>query len=328
MAIITDSIVIDLIIALVTLLFFIYRWLASINNFWKDRGVHYVKPLLLFGNYKDIILAKRPVLDVQLDIYNKLEGEKFGGYHEMISPVLMVRDPELIEKVLIKDFSHFVDRQGSLVDIESEPLSAGLSLLTGNQWRHMRYKLTPTFTSGKLKGMFEQMYNCGDELVKELEKVTVTGEAVESKTVMSLFSSDVIASCALGLQFKHDSEDGVKFRKMAEILFKPTRVQMLKFLLANYSAKLGKLLGAVNFPKDVSQYFLNMTKATIDYRQKNNIKRNDFLQFLLTLREQEKSGKPINVNQELMEEDAYLKQEEYKLTSDEDKLGKLLICYV
>lgn len=329
MALITYSFYIDFLILLCTLLAFLYAFLSSKNNYWKNRGIPYVKPTLLFGNLKDTVLGRKNLIEVHHDIYNKLHGERFGGYYELISPSLLVRDPELIEKILIKDFVHFMDRGFGDPDPEYEPLSTSLSELNGLQWRSMRYKLTPTFTSGKLKGMFEQICNCGQELTSELKNYSESGEAVEAKTVLTLFTTEVIASCAFGLQFKHDSKEGKEFKEMANKVFAPSRKQVLRVICYMSFRKLAKKFGVSRFPPGFNEYFLNIVKTTIEYREKNNVKRNDFLQLLLALKEQEKSGKTVDISQELNEEDYYLKQENYKPSeNDPNNLSKCKRPYI
>jgi cytochrome P450 family 9 len=44
-------------------------------------------------------------------IYNKLKGHKYGGVYQFMKPGVLLRDPELIKMVTVKDFEHFMDRQ-------------------------------------------------------------------------------------------------------------------------------------------------------------------------------------------------------------------------
>ncbi|XP_049762223.1 LOW QUALITY PROTEIN: cytochrome P450 6k1-like [Schistocerca cancellata] len=88
------------------------------------------------------------------NIYNHLPKERYVGFYGFHRPLLLIRDPELIRHVHIKDFGTFHDR-GLFIDDE-EPLNKHLFFLAGKKWRQLRIKLSPTFTSGKLKGMFKQ----------------------------------------------------------------------------------------------------------------------------------------------------------------------------
>jgi hypothetical protein len=46
----------------------------------------------------------------------KLNGYKYGGVFKVRQPVLLIRDPEIIKSVLVKEFNSFHDN-----DIESVP---------------------------------------------------------------------------------------------------------------------------------------------------------------------------------------------------------------
>lgn len=42
--------------------------------------------------------------------------------------------------------------------------------LEGTSWKNMRGKLTPTFTSGKLRGTFQTLINCGETFEQFLKE--------------------------------------------------------------------------------------------------------------------------------------------------------------
>jgi hypothetical protein len=46
-------------------------------------------------------------------MYFKAEGQKVFGTYVFGIPVYNIRDPELIRRILVKDFDHFVDRQAN-----------------------------------------------------------------------------------------------------------------------------------------------------------------------------------------------------------------------
>jgi cytochrome P450 family 6 len=54
---------------------------------------------------------------------------------------------------------------------------------TGQRWKELRLKMLPTFTSGKLKGMFPLMLESSDIFEKHLGKVLATNEAFEAKVL-------------------------------------------------------------------------------------------------------------------------------------------------
>lgn len=289
MSLIFDSLIYDLTIAISFLSLCLYLFFTSTFNYWKDRGVAYIKPLPVFGNLKDQMFGRKSPADLYQSFYDELKGHAYGGFFEIKSPVLLIRDPHLVEKILIKDFNHFYNR-GFPADSELDPLSANLFNLEDRTWRNLRYKLTPTFTTGKLKGMFEQICNCGGELLKTIEKESKINKGIESKPLLSAFSFEVIASVAFGLQLDKDDEGSKNFRKVVDTLFTPSKLQLMRFFVMMYSPRIAKKLRIKQLPQNLEDVVMHLIRGTLNYRRVNNINRNDFLQLMLNLQKQEKDG--------------------------------------
>lgn len=101
-------------------------------------------------------------------------------------PVLMINDPELIRQVLIKDFNKFRDR-GLYHNETVDPLTSNLFFLPGEKWRKLRAKLTPTFTSKKLKEMFLLLKETSDHLIKNADSMVKDNDIVEVKDLISRY---------------------------------------------------------------------------------------------------------------------------------------------
>jgi len=76
-------------------------------SFWKEKGVKFMKPTFPFGNMRDIILLRKPKAEVIKEFYDEFPEEPYAGIYEFLSPILLIRDPELIKQVMLKDFSYF-----------------------------------------------------------------------------------------------------------------------------------------------------------------------------------------------------------------------------
>lgn len=66
--------------------------------------------------------------------------------------------------------------------------AAHLFAIGGMKWKNLRSKLTPTFTSGKMKGMFQTLLNCGSALEQTL-KEHKSEEPIDIKQVLGKFYS-------------------------------------------------------------------------------------------------------------------------------------------
>ena len=74
-------------------------------SFWKMKGVKFIKPTFPFGNMRDIILLRKPIAEVIKELYDEFPEEPYVGIYRFLSPMLLIRDPELIKQVMVKGFS-------------------------------------------------------------------------------------------------------------------------------------------------------------------------------------------------------------------------------
>lgn len=94
----------------------------------------------------------------------------------------------------------------------------------------------------------------------------------------------ILGSCAFGLECNSFKVPDAEFRRNGRNLFKPTFKRKVRVFLVSNFPNLCKRLGVVFIPKEVSDFFLNVVKEVIDYREKNQVHRNDFMQILMDLR--------------------------------------------
>lgn len=184
--------------ALLTIAFIVgYFYVQNAFDYWKRRGFKSFSASFPFGNFGAAFRQKLSFSDVVERLYRRT-SEPFFGTYAMLRPMLVLRDPEIIRSVLIKDFQYFTDR-GVYIDEKKDPLSGHLFSMTGEKWRNMRTKLTPVFTSGKLKAMFSTMVDCGMPLVNYMDRAASKRETIEVREISARFATDIIASVAFGV---------------------------------------------------------------------------------------------------------------------------------
>jgi len=88
----------------------LYYYLTSTFNFWKSRGIPGPRPIPGFGNFKDVILTNISLGDYLTKVYNAYKDEPLIGIFDRKTPILIVKDLDLIKDILIKDFAKFADR--------------------------------------------------------------------------------------------------------------------------------------------------------------------------------------------------------------------------
>lgn len=75
------------------------------------------------------------------------------GMFDSRTPQYIVRDPEVIRKIGIKDFSHFEDHRVFTDEQTDELWGNNLLFMQGEKWRKMRTALSPAFTGSKMRQM-------------------------------------------------------------------------------------------------------------------------------------------------------------------------------
>jgi cytochrome P450 family 6 len=192
----------------------IYLVLKYVYSHWQRSGFPYKDPNIPFGNLVSVIQKKRSFGTAIFDLYNK-SHEPFIGIYLFFRPALLVRDADLVRNVLIKDFDSFHDR-GVHCDEVNDPTSANLFALPGVKWRNMRAKLTPTFTSGKLKSMMPTLLDVADVLNAHLTPKANDNQIVEMKETMTCYVLNIIGSVFFGFNVDTFADPNTEFRQIAK----------------------------------------------------------------------------------------------------------------
>lgn len=174
----------------------IYSFIKRQYTYWDYSNIPHVKSKFPYGNLEKVVKKEGSFGTAIYDIY-KQSTEPLIGIYLFFKPAILIRDPELIKNVLIKDFSYFHSR-GVYLDAKRDPMSSNLFSLEGEEWKTLRQRLTPAFTSGKLKGMFENIKLVGDALVKNFEKLAEKGAEIDIRDFAGCYVADCLASIAFG----------------------------------------------------------------------------------------------------------------------------------
>ncbi|XP_018321669.1 probable cytochrome P450 6a21 [Agrilus planipennis] len=269
-------------LTLTSLVYLYYRWCF---RYWKNRGVYTLTPSIPFGNGANKILSRTCfALDLK-DYYFilKNKGLRYGGLYFGTSPLFFVTDLDLIKDMLTTNFQHFTDHP-FFVDEKSDPLSGHLLFLKGEKWKKFRAKLSPSFTSSKIKMMFENIRKCARGLEDLIEETIAKNEIFNARDAMNRFTTDVIGSCGFGIEINSLKNPNNEFRKHGDQIFTPSFKREFFISIATYVPKLMNYLIINLHDKGQINFFFNTTKETVEYREKHNYVRKDFLQQLIQLK--------------------------------------------
>lgn len=262
-----------------------YRFSTSTFGYWRDRNVPCARPLVpLFGNLAGLALGADDQVALYRRLYNGFRGSRYGGLYQMRTPHLMVCDPALVNRVLIKDFACFTDHGMYDPGPAESPLGNGLFNMKGAQWKIMRAKLSPVFTSGKLRHMHGQIGECSGQLMRNVADRLPDDGRLEVRDLLGRYSTDVIGTCAFGLRLDAVSDERSEFRKHGKSVFAPSLRILVKELAWMISPRLRKALRIPDMPPDASRFFARAFTDTMEDRQRRSIVRNDVMQSLIQAR--------------------------------------------
>ncbi|XP_014218830.2 probable cytochrome P450 6a14 [Copidosoma floridanum] len=241
------------------------------------------KPIPLFGNFKDVILGKVHMADFIQDIYHQFASEPVVGLFASNIPILLVKDPEIIQEVLVKGFSNFSDR-GFTHHGDVDSLSQHLLYMTVDKWKPMRQKLSPVFTSTKLKEMFYSISACADNFSAYTRNLVKKNEIVDCFTLTRKYAIDVIGICAFGLETKILSQEKTEFERVSEMIFENSVKNTLKRLIRFCPNWIKKLTKPVITNHEVVNFFMSLIEKNIAFRNTNNLRRNDLVDILMDIK--------------------------------------------
>ncbi|CAH2094090.1 unnamed protein product [Euphydryas editha] len=266
-----------------SVLLYLFYHLTKNYDYWKKRNVPYLKPSILFGNYREYILFKKCLQQVAQEICQKFADEPYVGVFYGTDPALIIKDPNLIKLVLTKDFYYFNQREISQYT-HKEPITQNMFFTGGDRWKVLRQNLTSLFSSSKLKNMFYLIENCANSLDNALNKDLSNQNTIKIKSLLWRYTMDCIVTCALGINtgtLVKDSKSN-PFTIIGEKKFGISNIAGFKMVCRSMWPALFYSLGLQMFPNDILKFFKKLLKDVFESRGYKETPRNDFVDQVLS----------------------------------------------
>ncbi|XP_019875696.2 cytochrome P450 9e2 [Aethina tumida] len=273
-----------LIVVIITLGYYYYQ---RTYNYWKNLGINQTNPLPFFGDMFPIVSQKMALSHLVQNIYSQFPNSRYSGMYLFNSPTLVIRDPELIKQILVKDFDHFLDHK-PFIDPEGDPLwSNNLFAMRGQRWKELRPKISPAFTSSKMKYMFSLMVEASKQFIQYFETQDKNLIVLEMKDSYTRFANDVIASCVFGLKVDSLNDKENYFYVTGKQLTSFTGFwKNIKIFSYNLIPLESKYLKFGLFSSEEVAFFRKIVRDTIALREREGIVRPDLIQILMNSRKE------------------------------------------
>ncbi|XP_052862554.1 probable cytochrome P450 9f2 isoform X2 [Anopheles cruzii] len=278
------------VIPLVSALVALYVYLTRNNGFFRSYAIPCLPVKPLFGSSRSLMLKRVSFQDFVRRNYERFPGARVFGMFEMLTPLFVVRDPELIKRITVKDFDHFVNHRPMFHTDANNPASTvmfhkTLFVMTDQRWRDMRTTLSPTFTGSKMRQMFELIVECSTNMVEHYRQQQVTdgvAREYEIKDVFVRFTNDVIATCAFGIRvdsFRDDRNEFFRYGKeitnfsRPHVFLKMMGYQVFPYLMARLQVDL--------FDRKHVAFFTDVFRQSVTARERHGIVRPDMVHLLM-----------------------------------------------
>lgn len=248
------------------------------------------------------------------------------GFFNFHQKVYVLTDPEIIKRITIKDFDHFVNHDIMISKLD-RLFGKTLFGMHGQKWKDMRTTLSPMFTSSKMKLTFGLLSSHAQDFIKHFEKKAgIDGNNdIDVLEIFARFTADGISTAALG--FEGDcvkNEDSFVYKMVKNILHDVTGpVGALKFILGNAFPKVYEALNIQLTSKNTVDFFKRVVIDVMDERDRKNISRPDILQLMMQVR---KGQLQVKENDEVNDKefDGFAAHEELNLKTNVKNLQEIV----
>lgn len=270
-----SAVVIVTLAALMTL----YLYYRSCYRYFQMRGIPYEPGTFPFGIYTGPILNSRSLSLTLADLYEKYR-EGVVGFFTLWRRNVLIRDPVVIERILMRDFDNF-DHRGHFCDTDKEPLTGNLVSVSRDDWFYLRDILEPTFADRHMTELHPLVVSCTDRLEQQVETMHTPGRTQELQEVLFNYSVEVISDVAYGFECEALTNRNSTFLKMVKKVLQPT-IKRLLISLLTLNAHLCNFMNFQIIPKTVQLYFITLFTSELLLRESGK-RRPDYVQILHTI---------------------------------------------
>ncbi|XP_058804663.1 cytochrome P450 9e2-like isoform X2 [Phymastichus coffea] len=236
-------------------------------TYWKRRKMLHLTPTPLFGNTAPLFFRTNAFSTHFQKLYNNFPGARYFGAFDNKTPAILIKDPDLVREICIKNFDSFSDHDAFITEDMDPVIFRNLFNLEGEYWRRMRNLLTPSFTASRMKLMFELIAECSNDFVQYF---------LDNPEVASSF----------------DAKDA--FSRYTATSFK--LIDFIRFQLMIIFPKLMRWAGFTFLPNATDRFLKNIITETVKVRQEKGIVRQDMIHLLMLAMDKKDNSQKVTID--------------------------------
>lgn len=217
------------------------------------------------GHLKQLLLLRISFGDLFRNVYAdaRIRQAKLAGFFVFQTPALIVRDPELIGLILVKEFNSFLNRYETADAVGDAMGSLTLPLAKYHLWRESRQCMSQLFTSGQMK---QRMYPLMQQVLLDLElhverKMSGAAQRVLALSEMcQLYTTDVTGRLFYSWDVGGLRQGQSPLRAQAKELFSPSLQKVVHFMTVFFLPRWTGLLRAKVFARSYAHFMRQLVK--------------------------------------------------------------------
>uniref|UniRef100_A0A1I8PXK2 Cytochrome P450 n=1 Tax=Stomoxys calcitrans TaxID=35570 RepID=A0A1I8PXK2_STOCA len=278
------------IVIFISLFFALYVFFKIQFSYWsRYKTVPSVAGKIFSGNFWDFLSFKTNFAYHLKTIYDdpKFADTSVVGVYGLYKPCLLIREPELIKSVLVRDFDSFHNRFGEM-DVNNDPVGAhAMFFATYPIWKEMRTKLSPLFTSVKMKNTFQLIRIVAENLNSHLNRQHPVYR-VEMKDFCARYMIDIVATTLLGFQSNCLEQPTEELNNQIRKLSDFSSRRAFNLLITCFVPKLAWIFGSKLIYPENEKYFRQIIPQAIAERESSGKNRSDLIDFLVKVKKDTK----------------------------------------
>ncbi|KAK9870831.1 hypothetical protein WA026_009796 [Henosepilachna vigintioctopunctata] len=278
---------------------------------WEQQGLKMAGRLLVLGDVVfGMSLCKDPYPEKLRQIYMDAGELRYIGYYEFLTPVLLIKSPDLIKQIFVKDAAKFGDRRIAFPDNFDEVFSKNLLYLKGQEWKDMRSFWNYVLSATKVAKLYPLMNETAVSFVNNFSGEENEVIEINLKECIRKYICSFASSIYFGVNHDSSTKEAETFYDSARnalSFIEAGQWKIIRYSLTLADTRLAKLCGFQSIMKKGAQsYFVEHVRRGMK-REKDENHRDDLIGFVV-----ERQREEISDSSEV-----YIKKNRSKLTEIE-----------
>ncbi|XP_045538779.1 cytochrome P450 6k1 [Papilio machaon] len=240
----------------------VFKQWQDTRNFWAKRHVPHSPPHPLLGSLT-FMMKMNPGVWMR-ELYDRFRAPYVGVWW-LWRPALVVQDPEIARRILVKDAHVFQDRylSGGKRDIIG---SMNLFTMKSPLWGSLRRRLTPVFTSAKLRSQQRHFIDKTQQLMQRIKMDMDKEKQVNLRMVYSDYTTDVVGETSFGVASDSTLSGRGPLRAVTLDFMEFSWWRGLAWASIFFYPDLIDIFGFTFFPKAATDYFRRVYGQIVQQR--------------------------------------------------------------